>query len=110
MSAKRTNWAGNVTFGAERFHRPASVPELQHLVARSRRVRAVATGHSFNGLADTPGDLVSLDALPRVIEVDTANAAAATRQAPLGQAVRHPSGDPGRGRPGLTRGWTTSGG
>jgi alditol oxidase len=75
VSAKRTNWAGNVTFRAEGFHRPASVPELQHLVAGSRRVRALGTGHSFNPLADTPGDLVSLDALPRLIEVDTANAA-----------------------------------
>ncbi len=75
MSAKRTNWAGNVTFGAEGFRRPTSVPELQRLVARSRRTRALGTGHSFSPLADTPGDLVSLEALPRVIEVDTANAA-----------------------------------
>src|SRR6202167_1798716 len=72
--ARRTNWAGNVEFGARRFHRPSSVPELQHLVASGRQVRALATGHSFNTLADTPGDLVSLAGLPRVIEVDTANA------------------------------------
>ncbi len=75
MTAKRTNWAGNVTFGAERFHRPTSVPELQQLVARSRRVRALGTGHSFNRLADTPGDLISVAGLPRLIEVDTPNAA-----------------------------------
>jgi alditol oxidase len=75
MSAKRTNWAGNVTFGARRFHRPSSLPELQHLVAHGRQVRALGTGHSFNALADSPGDLVSLAGLPRVIEVDTANAA-----------------------------------
>jgi xylitol oxidase len=72
--ARRTNWAGNVTFGARRFHRPSSVPELQHLVASSRQVRALGTGHSFNTLADTPGDLVSLAGLPPVIDVDTANA------------------------------------
>src|SRR5260370_31892287 len=75
MTGKRTNWAGNVTFGAERFHRPASVPGLQPLVARSRRVRALGTGHSFNRLADTPGDLVSVEGLPRLIELDTPNAA-----------------------------------
>ena len=46
MTGKRTNWAGNVTFGAERFHRPASVPELQHLVARSGRVPALIAGIS----------------------------------------------------------------
>jgi len=71
---RRTNWAGNVTFGAERFHVPSSVAELQDLVARSRRLRALGTGHSFNTLADTPGDLVSLAGLPRQVDVDTANA------------------------------------
>lgn len=67
-----TNWAGNVTFGAERFHRPSSLSELQRLVASSGRVRALGSGHSFNRLADTPGDLVSLAGLPRLVEVDTA--------------------------------------
>jgi len=69
------NWAGNVTFAAARFHRPASLPQLQRLVARSTRVRALGTGHSFSPLADTPGDLVCVAGLPRVIEVDTAGAA-----------------------------------
>ena len=72
MVEKRTNWAGNVTFGAERFHRPSSLPELQRLVASSGRVRALGSGHSFNRLADTPGDLVSLAGMPRLVEVDTA--------------------------------------
>jgi xylitol oxidase len=72
MTAKPTNWAGNVTFGAERFRRPASVPQLQRLVARSTKVRALGTGHSFNRLADTPGDLVCVAGLPCLIEVDAA--------------------------------------
>jgi alditol oxidase len=75
MIRKQTNWAGNITFRAERVHRPSSVPALQRLVAGSRRIRALGTGHSFNRIADTPGDLVSLAALPRLIELDTANAA-----------------------------------
>jgi xylitol oxidase len=75
MSGKRANWAGNVTFGAEHFHRPSSVPELQSLVAASQRARALGSGHSFNRIADTPGDLVSVAGLPRVIEIHTANAA-----------------------------------
>ncbi len=33
-------------------------------------MRALGTGHSFNRIADTTGDLVSLDALPHTIEVD----------------------------------------
>ena len=74
MTGNRTNWAGNVTFGAQRFHEPSSLAELQKLVARGDRVRALGTGHSFNRLADTPGDLVSLAGLPRLIEIDAADA------------------------------------
>jgi alditol oxidase len=66
-----SNWAGNVTFTAQRFHRPASVGELQALVAGSERARALGTGHSFSPIADTPGDLVSVAGLPKTIEVDS---------------------------------------
>jgi alditol oxidase len=69
-----TNWAGNVTFGA-RVHRPASVPELQRLVARAARVRALGTRHSFSPVADTTGDLVDVTGLPRLAEIDSAGAA-----------------------------------
>jgi xylitol oxidase len=70
MASTMTNWAGNVRFRAQRLHRPASVSELQLLVARSRRVRALGTGHSFSPVADTTGDLVSVAALRRLIELD----------------------------------------
>jgi len=73
MTGKQTNWAGNVTFSAQRFHRPATVAELQRIVAGSTRARALGTGHAFNDLADTDGDLVTVAGLPRVIEVDAAN-------------------------------------
>jgi alditol oxidase len=70
VNGRTTNWAGNVTFGAERLHQPTSLDELQHLVARSRRVRALGTGHSFNRIADTTGDLVSVAGLPGTIDID----------------------------------------
>jgi alditol oxidase len=65
-----TNWAGNVVYSAARFCSPSSVPELQELVASSRRIRARGTGHSFNAIADTTGDSVSLDAMPPAMSVD----------------------------------------
>ncbi|PWW66790.1 FAD-binding protein [Actinokineospora spheciospongiae] len=64
------NWAGNVTYGATRLHRPRSLDELRALVAGADRIRAVGSGHSFNGVADTTGELVSLDRLPATFEVD----------------------------------------
>ncbi|MGC4863997.1 FAD-binding protein [Micromonospora sp. DT53] len=66
----RRNWAGNVRYAAKAFHRPTSVDELRRLVAGSSRIRAVGSGHSFNRLGDTDGDLVSLAGLPPVVEVD----------------------------------------
>lgn len=68
-----SNWAGNITFGAARIHRPSSVAELQRVVADGHRVHAVGAGHSFSAVADTEGELVRLDALPAFVEIDTAN-------------------------------------
>jgi xylitol oxidase len=67
-----TNWAGNVSFSAAAFHQPASVAELQRLVATSARVKALGRGHSFSPIADTTGDLVSLARLPKLVTIDAA--------------------------------------
>lgn len=72
MSAPTTNWAGNVVHRARRVHRPSSLGELQHLVADSERVHALGTGHTFNRIADTSGDLASLAGLPATMEIDSA--------------------------------------
>ena len=65
-----TNWAGNISFGAARFHQPQSMEQLQEIVGHSARCRVLGTGHSFNRLADTNDDLVSLRALPSRIVID----------------------------------------
>jgi alditol oxidase len=69
----RTNWAGNIAFAAPGFYRPAAVSELQAVIARARQIRVLATGHSFNDMADSPGAQVSLAGLPPEVEVDSAN-------------------------------------
>jgi alditol oxidase len=68
----RTNWAANVAFGAQDFHRPSSVAQLQALVARAGQLRVLGAGHSFNDLADSPGTQVSLAGLPPEVSVDSA--------------------------------------
>jgi alditol oxidase len=67
-----TNWAGNVAFRPAAVHHPASVAEVQQLAARSHRIRAIGTGHSFSPVADTAGDMVFLDRMPAVVDVDSA--------------------------------------
>jgi xylitol oxidase len=69
-----TNWAGNITFNAARVHTPSSVEQLQEIVAGSRSVRALGSGHSFSPIADTTGDLVSVAGLPKTVQVDKAAA------------------------------------
>ncbi|MEV4701985.1 FAD-binding protein [Actinoplanes sp. NPDC049316] len=70
MSDERvTNWAGNIVFGARRLHRPATVEQVQEIVAAGGPVKVLGSGHSFNRMADTGGDLVSLAGLPRVAEI-----------------------------------------
>jgi alditol oxidase len=70
------NWAGNVVFSSRKVHRPASVAQLQELVAKSDKVRALGTGHSFSRIADTVGEHVTLADLPPVVEIDEAAATA----------------------------------
>lgn len=65
-----TNWAGNVTFTAGRLHRPSSVAQLRGLVAGSDRLRVLGTGHSFNRIADSDGELVSVAGLPPTVAID----------------------------------------
>ncbi|MFE1884686.1 FAD-binding protein [Streptomyces diastatochromogenes] len=68
-----TNWARNITYAAEEFHRPRSLDALRTLVARGARVRVLGSGHSFNEIADPGADgvLLSIADLPPVIDVDS---------------------------------------
>src|SRR6202167_483907 len=68
----RTNWAGNITYGAADFYCPATISELQGVVARAAQIRVLATGHSFNDMAESPGAQVSLGGLVPDVEVDSA--------------------------------------
>lgn len=63
------NWAKNHTYRATVLHEPTSVAELQELVAGATRLRALGSRHCFNDIADSDA-LVSLGALPEVVEVD----------------------------------------
>ncbi|WP_432570325.1 D-arabinono-1,4-lactone oxidase [Kineococcus sp. SYSU DK005] len=66
------NWARNHRYAARTLHRPETLEQLREVVAGARRVRALGTRHCFNDVADSPGDLVSLEALPAPVEVDGA--------------------------------------
>jgi xylitol oxidase len=71
MSIELTNWARSVTFRAETLLRPASVEDLRSLVAKTEKVRALGSAHSFGDIADTPDALVSLSGLPDTFEINS---------------------------------------
>ncbi|MDN5383645.1 FAD-binding protein [Streptomyces sp. LB8] len=81
-----TNWAGNIVYTAGEVHRPDSPEALRALVTDSTRVRVLGSGHSFNTIADPDagGTLVSLEALPAEVDVDTA-----ARTVRVGGGVRY---------------------
>ncbi|QNP69435.1 FAD-binding protein [Streptomyces roseirectus] len=97
MTASVTNWAGNIRFVAREVLRPDGEEALRKAVARNDRVRVLGSGHSFNRIAE-PGEegvLLSLEALPQVIEVDgerrTVRVGGGVRYAELARRV-HESG------------------
>jgi alditol oxidase len=72
MSEHLTNWAGNYTFSTARVHRPETVEQLQDLVRHCRKLRVLGARHSFNDIADSTEDLVSLEHMPPVLALDRA--------------------------------------
>lgn len=68
------NWAGNQRCVPRAAHRPRSTDDVaaivRHAAADGDRVKVIGGGHSFTDAAMTDGDLVSLDAMNRVLAVD----------------------------------------
>jgi xylitol oxidase len=67
------NWAGNLGYRARAVHRPTTLEALQEIVHTTPRLRPLGTRHAFSDIADTTGDLVSLEAMPRIFELDVAS-------------------------------------
>ncbi len=81
-----SNWAENLEYTATDIHVPESVEEVQALVARLPKVRALGTRHSFSDIADSPGgDLISLKRLaPGIVVAGDAQTASVTAGTPYG--------------------------
>ncbi|SDF70531.1 FAD-binding protein [Klenkia brasiliensis] len=81
------DWAGTYTYTA-RVERPRTTEELQEVVRGARAVRALGTRHTFNGLADSPGVLVDLTALPDRVQVRDDGTVAVTAGTTFGALAR----------------------
>lgn len=64
------NWAGNYKFSAVRQHTPETVEQVRELVVSCRKLKAFGARHSFNGIADTTEDHLSLARLDKIVALD----------------------------------------
>jgi xylitol oxidase len=57
----RTNWAGNYKYSTDHLEKPRTVEELQQVVKKCDKLRALGARHSFNAIADSTSAQVSLE-------------------------------------------------
>jgi xylitol oxidase len=59
-SVTRTNWAGNLTFSTDHLYTPSSLEEVRQVVKSCDKLRALGSRHSFNAIADSTQNQISL--------------------------------------------------
>jgi alditol oxidase len=67
---KQRNWAGNFEYNAAEIHHPKTLEQVKELARRGKKIRVLGSRHSFNRIADTTHELISLEHLGQVIALD----------------------------------------
>ncbi len=62
-AAHRTNWSGNLTYHTDHLLQPKTVEEVQQAVKSCTKLRALGARHSFNTIADSNFNQISVKAL-----------------------------------------------
>ena len=63
---KQKNWAGNFEYSTTRIHSPKTTSEVQEIVKKLSKLRVLGTRHSFNSIADSKNNLLSLKGLDQI--------------------------------------------
>jgi xylitol oxidase len=64
--APRENWAGNITYSTDHVLTPASASEVPEIVRSCAKLRALGSRHSFNTIADSTKNQISLQHLDSI--------------------------------------------
>jgi xylitol oxidase len=67
QAGPRTNWAGNYTYSTEHLLQPATAEEVQKAVTNCDQLTALGSRHSFNGIADSKANQISLKRLDSMV-------------------------------------------
>jgi len=66
------NWAKNLTYSTGNVHVPKNLQQVQEVVKQCKKLKALGSRHSFNTIADSKDNLLSLEALNKVVTLDKA--------------------------------------
>jgi alditol oxidase len=66
----RTNWAGNYTYSTKDLDLANTIEDVRHTIHNHSHLKALGARHSFNGIADSTEDQISLKHFDQ-IELDT---------------------------------------
>lgn len=69
---KLKNWAGNLEYSTTNVAYPETVEQVQALVKKADKLRALGTQHCFNKIADSPHQLLSAKKLDKILALDPA--------------------------------------
>ena len=72
MTENHSNWAGNYIYHPRKIHQPETIEQIQEIVHHSDKLKALGTRHSFNNIADSPGDIISLEHFDKIVALDRA--------------------------------------
>jgi alditol oxidase len=58
--APHQNWAGNITYSTDAIASPANLDDLRAMIRKDHQLRALGSRHSFNRIADSTHNQISL--------------------------------------------------
>ncbi|MEP6596111.1 MAG: FAD-binding protein [Ginsengibacter sp.] len=67
---KLKNWAGNLEYSTDKISYPKSVEEVQVLVKKCNKLRALGTRHCFNRIADSRDNLISTKEMNNIVALE----------------------------------------
>lgn len=64
------NWAGNLEYSTGNVHYPSTVEGVQQLIKKYDKLKALGSRHSFNTIADSKANQLSLDKLNKLVSLN----------------------------------------
>ena len=64
------NWAGNLKYSTGNVHYPKTLEEVQEVVKKCDKLKALGSRHSFNKIADSDENQISLKEMNKMVSLD----------------------------------------